>query len=213
MGYIYLITNTINNKKYVGQTSRSIQERWKEHCRSAVYHKEKALYRAFLKYGINNFTIQEIENCDNEILSTREQYWIKYYDSYNNGYNMTMGGEGTIYYDFSYQELYELYYTEGKTAMEIANILECSIDTVYDRLKEYNLTKTNSTSKKNNREVETFYQGNRYVFRSQAEAARWCLENNLGHGKVDTISANIGRVCKGTRQTCCNLKWKFIMPR
>jgi hypothetical protein len=47
------------------------------------------------KYGIDNFNIEVIEECPEEDLILREAYWISYYDSYKNGYNMTEGkGEG-----------------------------------------------------------------------------------------------------------------------
>lgn len=45
------------------------------------------------KYGINNFHIIEIEECNNDNLNEREKYWIKYYNSVENGYNATYGGE------------------------------------------------------------------------------------------------------------------------
>jgi hypothetical protein len=54
------------------------------------------LYRAFSKYGIDNFSIKEIEECDNAIIDEREIYWIDYFDAYRKGYNCTAGGEGGI---------------------------------------------------------------------------------------------------------------------
>ena len=97
MGLIYCISNDINNKKYIGQTTQTLEKRWKEHCQSIYNHKteKRPLYSAMLKYGIEHFMINVIEdNIDNSILSEREQYWIKYYDSFKNGYNATIGGDG-----------------------------------------------------------------------------------------------------------------------
>ena len=54
------------------------------------------MYRAFRKYGIENFSICELEKCDNSILDEREIYWINYYQTYKKGYNATAGGEGGI---------------------------------------------------------------------------------------------------------------------
>lgn len=90
--YIYKITNKINGKSYIGQTT-DYKRRFQEH-KSLDYGTEdnKLLYRAFRKYGIENFTFEVIEDktsCYNQ----REQYWIKYYDSFKNGYNMTEGGD------------------------------------------------------------------------------------------------------------------------
>lgn len=45
------------------------------------------------KYRIDNFNIIELEECENGLLDEREIYWISYYNSYNNGYNMTTGGD------------------------------------------------------------------------------------------------------------------------
>ena len=92
---IYKIENKINHHIYIGQ-SVHIYSRWK-------YHKYEGhwinnyLYNAFKKYGIENFdfSIIEIVPPNKDILNEREKYWIKYYDSYNNGYNLTEGGDSS----------------------------------------------------------------------------------------------------------------------
>lgn len=94
MGYIYKITNIINNKIYIGQTTKTITERFQKHINTMMYGTKTYLYNAMRKYGTSNFIIEKIEEIPNEKLDEREQYWIKYYNSYdpNQGYNMTLGG-------------------------------------------------------------------------------------------------------------------------
>lgn len=91
---IYKITNKINNKVYIGQ-SIDIEKRWRAHIyRSTKEEYQEYLYQAIRKYGINKFDFSIIEECSSDQLDEREQYWIEYYDSYKNGYNMTIGGNG-----------------------------------------------------------------------------------------------------------------------
>ena len=96
MGYIYKITNTINNKLYIGQTRKTIEERFQMHIRKAKQHANRYLYDAMNKYGYDNFVPSEIEECDDSLLDEREIYWIAYYNTANKqyGYNMTIGGGG-----------------------------------------------------------------------------------------------------------------------
>lgn len=96
MGYIYKITNNINGKCYIGKTERTINIRWSEHIRLSRLKLDLPLYRAFSKYGIDNFSIEEIEQCDSDKIDEREIYWIDYFNSYRKGYNCTAGGEGGI---------------------------------------------------------------------------------------------------------------------
>ena len=95
---IYLITNKVNGKKYVGQ-SIDIERRWKSHI-IASKKSELLIYRAMRKYGIDNFDFSILEECSVDKLDEREIYWISELDTYNNGYNMTIGGEGhSLYLD------------------------------------------------------------------------------------------------------------------
>lgn len=91
MGYIYIIKNHQSPKVYIGQTTRDIEVRFKEHL---TKDKNIKLSDAFDKYGRQNFWVEQLEFLeDNNKLSEREIFWIQYYNSYTNGYNMTPGGE------------------------------------------------------------------------------------------------------------------------
>ena len=98
MGLIYKITNTLNNKVYIGQTTQSLEHRWQAHLRAANANVPHfALQKAINKYGSENFICEIVEdNIDEKNLNAREKYWIQKYDSHGlNGYNCTDGGEDT----------------------------------------------------------------------------------------------------------------------
>ena len=96
MGYIYKITNTKNNKVYIGQTTRTIVERYEEHLNHASNSVNRHLYDAMNHYGAESFIVESLEECEDTKLSDREIYWINHYNSNDGsfGYNMTSGGEG-----------------------------------------------------------------------------------------------------------------------
>lgn len=93
---IYKITNLENNHCYIGQ-SRNIQKRWSDHKIASNNKNDKGydypLYRAFRKYGIDNFSFEIIEECNIELLNDKECYWIDYYKP---EYNQTIGGDYQI---------------------------------------------------------------------------------------------------------------------
>ena len=94
---IYKITNLINNKSYIGQ-SIDIQARFSSHKRTLQWNDPRVnypLYRDFKKYGLENFSFEIIEQCSKDELNEKEKYWINHYNTYNNGYNLTLGGEGS----------------------------------------------------------------------------------------------------------------------
>ena len=90
--FIYQIENTLNNRKYVGQTTKSLKKHFKLHCNCARRGEVRHLYSAMRKYGVENFQISLIEETDN--LNEREKYWIEILDTKKNGYNETDGEEG-----------------------------------------------------------------------------------------------------------------------
>lgn len=93
---IYKIENKINHKIYVGR-SIDIEQRWQHHIwesnNSNLPQYNYTIHRALRKYGFNNFTFSIIEECSENLLNEKEKYWIQYYDSYQNGYNETLGGD------------------------------------------------------------------------------------------------------------------------
>lgn len=135
MKNIYKITNTINNKIYIGVTSRAIEERFAEHKSRIEERNNIHLYQAMEKYGRENFIIEIIDTANtNEEMFEKEKYYIKLYDSYNNGYNMTLGGEGVKILDLDEQYIVTQY-INGKSSEEIAKELKVSGNTIRRRLK------------------------------------------------------------------------------
>lgn len=96
---IYKITNSINGKSYIGQ-STDIHRRWRTEVADSnninSHSYDYPLMRAFRKYGIDNFKFEIIEECKSEELNKREVHWIDYFDTFFHGYNQTLGGDTTI---------------------------------------------------------------------------------------------------------------------
>ena len=61
---VYKVTNRINGKVYVGQTTRPLIVRWRQHTAPSVT-KCLALHRAIMKYGRENFTVEQIDVASN----------------------------------------------------------------------------------------------------------------------------------------------------
>lgn len=97
---IYKIENLINRNSYIGQ-SVNIYKRWQSEKEAAFNPRHEAynypLSCAFRKYGIENFSFNILEECQREELNEKEIYWIAQYDSYNNGYNQTPGGDTVLH--------------------------------------------------------------------------------------------------------------------
>lgn len=92
---IYKITNKINGKVYIGQTTQSIEKRWKGHYSKAFYEqKSTVIYNAIRKYGPENFTIEEIDGANSlsELNYLETHYIYKYESLAPNGYNLSSGG-------------------------------------------------------------------------------------------------------------------------
>lgn len=105
MGYIYLMYNRLESKIYIGQTSERVKDRISKHFAN---ESNKDLREAYAKYGRESFDVYILAECNNSELNKLEKFYIKLYDSFNNGYNMTPGGGGRlILYDE--EKVLELY--------------------------------------------------------------------------------------------------------
>jgi hypothetical protein len=88
---IYLATNNINGKRYIGQTIRPLSERWKDHCR---VKDKNYFHNAIRKYGKENFTLEIIDTANStKELDNKEIYWINKLNTlFPHGYNLKQGG-------------------------------------------------------------------------------------------------------------------------
>lgn len=146
-GKIYLITNDVNSKVYVGQTIQTLNKRFNGHCCYSKSDRSINMYikRAIHKYGRDKFHIQLIEECPVNILDEREKYWINFYNSYNTGYNLTLGGQDSNYFNINKLEniidikKFEQYILEFKPLVsEVANHFGISKCSVYNLIKRIN---------------------------------------------------------------------------
>lgn len=110
-GTIYKVTNKINDKIYIGQTTTSLKRRWKMHkTESRKDRKKSALHYAINKYGVDNFIIEPICSCLNkEELNLKEIYFINTLNSLApSGYNLKMGGNAGKWSKLAKDEFSEL---------------------------------------------------------------------------------------------------------
>lgn len=185
MGIIYKITNHITGKSYVGQTIRPLKRRWQEHCQNA--ERCKVLHRAIMKYGKDNFTIEQIDTANtSKELNDKEIYWIKFYNTLvPNGYNMTEGGGGICGLPMTKSEDWK------------RKIGESNRGNKRDDLAEYNRkTKSKAVVQLSlNDEVIRVWESSRAI-------------ENAGIG----CHSLINKICNGDprRHTAYGYKWKYV---
>ena len=123
MGSIYIITSSLTQKVYIGQTTVKIDQRFNQHKSSARKYQKHLqnpvskwrgctkLNRAMLKYGIDNFTISLLEEAKAEDLDALEIKYIEQYNSVEKGYNLKLGGARSTHCEKTKRQI-------GKKALE-----------------------------------------------------------------------------------------------
>lgn len=207
---IYIIKNDYNNQVYIGKTTTTMEKRRRQHL--SQLNDGSAIHKAILAHGVEHFTWEIVESGieTQEELGEREKYWINYFDSYYNGYNMTKGGEGG---NGTHAANLKKWRKENPDKMEnnIKNLLkwqqehpeevkENNLKAAETRRKKYGkdiTKKANESSRKKVKCIET-----EEVFNSVTEAALACGSK---------CSAHIGQVCNGKRKTAFGKHWEWIV--
>ena len=191
-GCIYLWTNLINGKHYVGQTVNFYQR---------IQRYKKGLINSYMKedidkYGMENFKVEileKIEDISNEdFLTEREQYWMDYYQSYDleKGYNI-FDVAGNVCYLKRSDTIKERFCGEGNGMYG-----KHHSDETKRKIAESKIGKTHApTHFKRVRCVETGK-----IYNSQSEAAQ----------EYGITSAAISLVCKGKNKTAKKMHWEFV---
>lgn len=133
-GIIYKVTNKVNGKSYIGQTRYTLEFRWRQHL-----HKKDNVYfhNAIKKYGAENFSLEVLEECDVDKLNSREIFYIAKYNTFEEGYNLTIGGDGNrrLILDDKYDEIKALYLA-GFSSNKIATLYSVDKATIVKILRQ-----------------------------------------------------------------------------
>ena len=208
MAKIYIITNDINEKSYIGWTSLSLEERLKNHIKDSKNRKyeKRPLYSAMNKYGADKFHIKLIEETDTP--QERERYWIEQYNSYHYGYNATKGGDGKSLIDFEYaKKRYEEVQNLALVAREM-NIDAKHLGQILREMGVQTLASTEVNKRDRSKIINQYDLKDNFIqsFSSAMEAAR-------ALGKITSTSngasSHITDVCRGKQKSAYGYKWKF----
>lgn len=201
MAYIYKITNNINGKIYVGKTDFSIEKRFKEHCRDSLKEgcEKRPLYSAMRKYGVENFSIDLLEETNNP--EEREIYWIETLESFKNGYNATIGGDGTRYANY---DIILTLWKQGLGSIEITKITGYAQQTISRALFSENISPQTRKIRANQKMYKPVAKidintGEILEVFESIKAAERAMDNK-----------HIASVCVGKRKTANGFGWKHI---
>lgn len=205
MAYIYKIENDINGKLYIGQTTFSLEIRFQQHISDSKKGLiNRPLYAAMQKYGFEHFHIQLIEETNNP--NEREQFWIRYYDTYKNGYNATIGGEGKSIIDK--KEIYDIWIKNNRCSM-----LELSKITGHDNGQLGVIIKSMGGELENGKFWARKKQGKSVLQLNkdtgEVIAEYKCLADAERAMNVTVHKSHIGQVCNGKRKTTLGYKWRW----
>ena len=154
------------------------------------------------KYGVEHFYVEQLEECDDSILSDREKYYINAFDTYKHGYNATLGGEGLRKYD--YDEIMALW-AEGYTIKAISEKTGANCDVVGKILGDFGVPKAERLKccYGSNRKTVAQYSLDDVlidVFPSASEAAR----------QTHLHQSNISMCCRNPHRTYGGFRWRYV---
>ena len=204
---IYKATNLKNGKVYIGQTTRDLEIRMKEH----LTHRKTAFDKAYKKSEIDNFKIEIIDRTDTiEKLNEKEKYWIEYYNCIvPNGYNMCEGGDNTVGFHHKEESKRKMSISKSKLYMGENNPFFGKTHSKESKEKMSKLRKgmahlTDEQKKKlkdSHLTRKVMNVDTKEIFKSVKEAAE----------KYNLKATHISRVCRGKRKTTGGFRWEYII--
>ena len=221
MGFIYKITNDINDKIYIGKTEYANPEkRWKEHLSDYKKrrYKNRPLYVAMNKYGERHFHFEIIEKTNNA--ENREKYWIEKLCTYIgfddcNGYNATLGGDGKPYLNLDENEVENKYYEFNKNMSNTAKFYNVDICTIKNILKNIGVRTNTSIDSIRITQGKPVYQLKKNdltiirKFDTIADANRFFGKDRL-NGNIRTALKNIDKTAFGYKWCYSEIYWELI---
>lgn len=229
---IYKCTCLSNGRCYIGQ-ARFLLKRKQHHIYSLRHnkHANTHMQRAWNKYGENSFIWEIVEFCDIDKLNDREIYWIEKYDTFNNDFNMTTGGDSN--YSFSPKTLEERSVSiknswTDERRKKISESMLGENNPMFGRTGELNPAYGHDHSGEKNgmygrHHTEEANEKNRQAHLGKNNICSKpiiCVETNelfwsMGEaGRAKNCSdTTICKVCKGVKKTCGGYHWRYATPK
>jgi len=205
MGCVYCITNLINGKRYVGITTRSLNQRWKEHCSKTT---RGPLKQEITKCGKEFFIIEELEKIDCiQTLYEHEKFWIRVFKTFQgHGYNLTRGGEGNIGYTHS--DKIKQHFSQQRRGRKLTQKWKDAISRGQSGKINSDETKEKMSKSKSHLKkpvIMTDVDGRSQTFDSIKDAERWLRLNGYPSASKQYI-----RKAARTNSNSYERNWQFI---
>ena len=217
---IYKLTNLINNKVYIGLTTKTLAQRLSQHHYESRHGVNRPLYRAMRKYGENKFSAEIIDSAENlQDLKEKEQYWIKYYNSYGatgNGYNATKGGDMTAHQPVGYTKIS---LKDGTILEQFEKATDTTNTQNADKITQtqytdFVLVKTKNILNKTPEQIKDYAFSLRPKVICQLDKNNNLIARWMNSSDVISVYPNITKSCLfaclwGKRKTHLGFKWKY----
>lgn len=210
-GIIYRIFNIKTDKSYIGKTTRSIYERLEDHLKK-MDNTDYPLYRAFRKYGLNGFSLEILGYFPLDELDSKEIIFINKFNTYKNGYNATLGGEGRKTIKHSDEEIIKDYLISKSLTItaEKFNIDRTSVKRILLRnnIKLFNDGLFGRIVPNIRKPV--YCKTLDLQFQSLTECSQYLIDNGYANGTVKSINSSLTKACTGKRKTYKKLQFEYI---
>ena len=185
-GVVYKAINKINNKSYIGQTTQSLNKRISNHVTDAFLGRDNMYFhKAIKKYGKDNFEWEIVGKYSSlDELNEAEKYFIRKYNTFKNGYNLTEGGEGLLGCSGKLAPMYGRHLSK-EAKQKIGTAHKGSKRSKESKRKMSEAKKGKKLSKKHKEALKGLHRGNNSVLAKKYMLITPEGENILIHGLIE----------------------------